>query len=83
MSVLPAFENLSPVLEVLLETFLGRNSFTTGKLVALAAIEIMRIYTFWSFEDERTTCLQNFGNRLLSYGAVYSRKTETSYGLYL
>ena len=46
MSVLPAFENLSPVLEVLLETFLGRDNFTAGKLVALATIVSMRIHTF-------------------------------------
>lgn len=81
--VLPAFENLSPFLEDLLEMLLGCNNIAADVLVTMANIEIMRILTFKTFEDESTTCLQNIGHRLLSYGAVYSRRTETSCGLYL
>jgi len=44
--VLPAFENLSPVLEVLLEMLLGRNNIAADMLVTVATIEIMRILTF-------------------------------------
>jgi hypothetical protein len=35
ISVLPSFENLSPVLEVLLEMLLGRNNIAADMLVTL------------------------------------------------
>jgi hypothetical protein len=44
--LLPAFENLSPVLEVLLEMLLGRDNIAADVLVTMATIEIMRILTF-------------------------------------
>jgi len=44
--VLPVIENLSSVLEDLLEMLLGRDNIAADMLVTMATIGIMRILTF-------------------------------------